>query len=240
MICIPIVASNMKEAKDRLARALLLADLVELRIDLIDKPSLERLLKNKAGKIIVTNRCREEGGAFHGSERDRIKYLMEAVSLGAGYVDIEAATDKALLRRLFARVEKFEHRTRIIVSHHDLSGTPSVHALRKIWADCRSMGGDLVKIVATARRVEDNLVLLSLIPYSLHRRQPITAFCMGEEGRISRVIAPLVGASICFASLEKEHESAPGQWTIQEIKKIFNTMDKAGLSILPGRTVDNA
>ncbi|MGD0275775.1 MAG: type I 3-dehydroquinate dehydratase [Syntrophales bacterium] len=235
MICIPVTANNMKEAKDRLARALPLADLVELRIDFIYKPSLERLLKNRAGKFIVTNRRQEEGGAFQGSERERIKCLMEAVALGAGYVDIEATTDEALLGELFARVEKFGCRTKIIVSHHDLSRTPPVHKLRKIWAHCCSMGGDLVKIITTARRVEDNLALLGLIPYSLRRQRPIIAFCMGEAGRISRIMAPAIGASICFAALEEGHESAPGQWTIGEMNKIFSIMEEAGMSVVPGR-----
>lgn len=240
MICIPVAANNMKEAKDRLARAISLADLVELRIDFIDNPSLEKLLKNRVEKFIVTNRRKEEGGAFQGSERDRIKYLLEAVALGAGYVDIEAATDEALMGELFARVEKFGRRTKIIVSHHDLSGTPPVHKLRKKWAECCSMGGDLVKIITTARRVEDNLALLGLIPYSLRRGRPIIAFCMGEEGRISRIMAPMIGASICFASLEEGHESASGQWTVEEMNKIFGILEDAGKPVVPGGAFKNA
>jgi 3-dehydroquinate dehydratase type I len=231
MICIPIVAADMKEAGHRVNLALARADLLELRADYAKKLDLEKLLKEKSGKFIVTNRRKEEGGRFSGPDRERVKVLMDAVACGAGYVDIEAATDGALLGELFAAVEKFGRRTKIIVSHHDLSGTPPQRTLRSIWMNCRGKGGDLIKIVTTATRVEDNLQLLGLIPFSLQRKQPIIAFCMGELGRISRLMAPLIGSSVCFVSLKKGKESAPGQWSIDDMEKIFDAVNAAGTLI---------
>jgi 3-dehydroquinate dehydratase type I len=233
MICIPIAATDMKEAEQLINLAFTKADLLELRADYANKLDLRELLKKKSEKFIVTNRRKEEGGHFLGPDHERVKVLMDAVVCGAGYVDIEAATDEALLGDLFVAVEKFGRRTKIIVSHHDLSGTPPQRILRSIWMNCHGKGGDLIKIVTTATRIEDNLRLLGLIPFSLQRKQPVIAFCMGEFGRISRLMAPLIGSSICFVSLEKGRESAPGQWSIDDMEKIFEAVHELDLNCIP-------
>ena len=52
----------------------------------------------------------------------------------------------------------------------------------------------------------------------------IIAFCMGEQGKISRVMAPLLGSYLTYASLNKGEESAPGQLTVKEIKEVFRIL----------------
>jgi 3-dehydroquinate dehydratase type I len=77
-----------------------------------------------------------------------------------------------------------------------------------------------VKIVTYARSAEDNLRLLRIIPRSLAGGQRIIAFCMGPHGRVSRILAPLLGSLITYASLRRGAESAPGQWTVEEMRKM--------------------
>ncbi len=55
-------------------------------------------------------------------------------------------------------------------------------------------------------------------PAPSKKGQAITAFCMGEEGKISRIMAPLLGSAITYASLDREEASAPGQLTIHELR----------------------
>ncbi|HLE19302.1 MAG TPA: type I 3-dehydroquinate dehydratase, partial [Syntrophales bacterium] len=71
---------------------------------------------------------------------------------------------------------------------------------------------------------EDNLTVLSLIPYAGRRNREIIAFCMGEQGRISRVMAALLGAFFTFASLKRGAESAAGQLTVREMEQIFRIL----------------
>jgi len=47
---------------------------------------------------------------------------------------------------------------------------------------------------------------------------------MGDKGRISRAVAPLLGNILSFATLEQEGQSAPGQFTIYEIVKQINEL----------------
>jgi len=47
---------------------------------------------------------------------------------------------------------------------------------------------------------------------------------MGEEGKISRIMAPYFGSYLSFASLERGAESAPGQLTVEEMREIFRIL----------------
>jgi 3-dehydroquinate dehydratase / shikimate dehydrogenase len=96
VICIPIAAATNDAAVGRMERAAALADCVELRIDRIPGADLERLLRARRIPAIVTNRSRQEGGSFAGTEVERIAILKEAARLGAAYVDVEAATAPSL------------------------------------------------------------------------------------------------------------------------------------------------
>lgn len=225
MICISIVPGTNEEALALLGRALPAADLVELRIDRIEKPDLPMLLYTGKKRILVTNRRRDEGGFFASCENRRMELLREAVALGARFVDIEARTGSAAVGRLGRAIRAKGGKTRLIVSHHDLSGTPSRQTLMKRYKDCRLLGADIVKIVTLANTVEDNLRVLEIIPQAQRMGQDVVAFCMGEKGRLSRVAAPLLGSCIHYASLEEGAESAPGQMTADRMRKILRLLE---------------
>ncbi len=229
MLCIPICAQTTAVALAQMEQAYPLADCLELRIDQIRDCHLEQLMRQRqSGKqILVTNRREAEGGGFPGSERERIALLKQAVALGADLVDIEARTAKPLLKELKAEIERHGSRAQLIISHHDLKATPSEGALRKRFDCCNEIGADIVKICTYAREMEDNLRVLGLIPYARKRGQTIIAFCMGEKGRISRVMAPLLGSYLSYASLDKGAESAPGQLTIRETREILKILHAA-------------
>ncbi|MCE5265317.1 MAG: type I 3-dehydroquinate dehydratase [Deltaproteobacteria bacterium] len=228
MICIPIVARENAEALAMMERAMALAGLVELRIDRMRNPDLKRLLGLRRIRAIVTNRRREEGGGFSGTEKERVTLLSEAARLGADYVDVEAETDPALkeeLRRVCAGSG-----TKRIVSWHDFSGTPPAPFLKTRLAACMADRPDIVKTVTLAERAEDSLRVLELIPLARQRGQAITAFCMGEMGKISRVMAPLLGSAIHYAPLEPEGASAPGQLTAGRMREIHRVLRE----LIPG------
>ena len=230
MICLSIVAPTTEAAVAQMERGLPLADVVELRIDQMGDCDLARLLaiQRKEKPIIVTNRRADEGGVFPGTERERVDLLKEAVALGADYVDIEARTDKPLLRELTTSIQKHHSRTKWIISSHDFAGTPSEGVLKERFDACAETQADIVKICTYAHTMEDNLRVLGVIPYAREKDRAIIAFAMGEQGRISRVMAPLVGAAWGYAAVEKGAESAPGQLTIEEMRLIAQIVENAG------------
>ena len=146
--------------------------------------------------------------------------MEEAIDLGAEFVDVEFEAKRSWLRDFIANKKG----TRIILSSHDFQGTPSLKELRKLCGRMTRWGADIVKIVTFARSWEDNLLILSLIPYARKRGQEIVAVCMGERGKMSRIFAPLMGAAWTYVALNKNRTSAPGQLTIQELKKIWEKL----------------
>jgi 3-dehydroquinate dehydratase I len=224
MICISIVPGTNEEALSLLGKALPAADLVELRIDRIEKPDLPLLLYAGRERLLVTNRRRDEGGFFALCENKRMAILHEAVDLGAGIVDIEARTGPGAVSDLAGAIRAKGGKTRLIVSHHDMNGTPTRRTLERRLKACRLPGADIVKIVTLANTVEDNLRVLEIIPQALAMGQEITAFCMGKWGRLSRVAAPLLGSCIGYASLEEGAESAPGQLTADQMRNVLRIL----------------
>jgi 3-dehydroquinate dehydratase type I len=223
-ICIPITALSTDEALIKMEKGFDQAPVLELRIDGITGLNLEKLLACKRGEILVTNRTKEEGGAFAGSEEKRVGLLKKAVALGADYLDLELRTDKGLIGKLRDKIETFQGRSRLILSFHDFRGTPSPRVLMEKLKEGYALGADIVKIVTQAGNTADNLKVLPLIPYARKKGLNIIAFCMGEEGKISRVMAPLLGSYLTYASLVKGEESAPGQIPVGALKRIFNLL----------------
>lgn len=224
-ICVPVMAADAESALAKLERALAVADVVELRLDRIGGPDLPALLRKRKQDILVTHRRWEEGGGFNGSEKERLERLVEAARLGAGFVDIEAATEDSLIAELRAAIAKGGGATKLIVSRHDLERTPGERALRTMVDQGLSLGADVVKIVTQARTMEDNLRVLGLIPYAGKKGAAAIAFCMGEKGRVSRLMAPLLGSFLTFASLEEGDASAPGQFTVGEMREFLKKFE---------------
>lgn len=227
MICIPITGSTQEEALLQIGVSLPRAHVLELRMDLI-RGDLRTLMEKCRSypipvKVLVTNRRR--GSSPFGENRgegERIAVLEEAIRLGADYLDIELDTAESLRQGVLGTAVAHGNHTRVIISHHDFRKTPSFKTLKDIFHDCIESGASVAKIVTQAKNPEDNFTVLGLIPYARGIKKDIIAFCMGEEGRESRIMAPLIGSYLSFASLSHRLTSAPGQLTIEEMEDVLN------------------
>lgn len=226
MICIPVAAATQAEALQIIKRSAGLAEVLELRMDLLADGNLRELIgaARSVGKVqvLVTNRPHPD--FQEQDEKQRIDVLREAVALQADFVDIELTAALLQREKLCASIDKQGNRTRLIVSHHDFGKTPSRKLLHALFRDCVQAGAQIVKIVTWARRAEDNLKVLDLIPYARRRNVPVIALCMGEQGRVSRIMAPLLGSFFTFAALERGTESATGQLTVGETRQIWRLL----------------
>ncbi len=219
-VCIPIVERTPEKVRVVFGKAEPWADLMELRVDYLEKIKLPPLLENRRKPLIVTNRRRGEGGKYEGDEKERLAVLRDAVDLGADYIDVELASERSFLQGLM----KDKKGTRVVLSFHDFQRTPSPKELQRLFDRMVRWGADVIKIASFARSWEDNLKILSLIPFARARKQEVVAFCMGEKGKISRVFSPVLGAAWTYASLNRGKASAPGQLTVEEMKQIWQTL----------------
>ncbi len=188
-------------------------DLFEVRIDLIGD-GWQELVKQFKKPWIACNRRVDEGGRWQGDETNRVEKLLEAVGLGADIIDLELRTTN--LKSAVALIKK---RTECLLSFHELRGTPPLDEMREILQRQLEAGADICKIVTTAQRFEDNLTVLQLI--SEFPKTRIVSLAMGPLGFASRVLCPLVGGDFTYASIEQGKESASGQITVGELRKLY-------------------
>lgn len=190
-----------------------ITDLFEVRIDLIGD-GWQGLAKELNKPWIACNRCAEEGGGWKGDEASRIETLLQAIELGADMVDIELRT-----RNLASAVQRTENRVKCILSFHELERTPTLEEMKETVNRQLEAGADICKVATTAQRFEDNLTVLQVITEFPKTR--IVSFAMGPSGLTSRILSPLIGADFTYASIEAGRESAPGQLTVRDLRKIY-------------------
>ncbi len=224
MICVPITATTTEVALEEIKEAEKVADVLELRVDYLSNPDLAKIVKTRIKPVIITNRKRDEGGKFSGSEAERLNILEEAVALGVEYIDIEWSCGQNVLSRFKDLVR--ETHTRIICSWHNFHHTPE--DLRALYTSIQSSGVDVVKIVTQAKSINDNLKIFDLIFQAQKEGQDIIALCMGAYGEISRVLTPLLGAYLTFGSLQKGKESAPGQIEARVLRHVYRIPELKG------------
>ncbi len=215
MICVPIVGPTLSKAQEQIASAPAVADILELRLDLIAAPDLKILLAAASLPVIVTNRSKRDGGQFKGSDEERLKPLKEALKVGADYVDIEVSTPREYLQPFLEEGDS----ARIILSYHDFSHTPE--DFNALYETMCEMPGDIVKIVTYARDLSDNLKMFELLQRARQEKQKLIGLCMGDLGEISRILSPVFGGFLTFGSLEAGQESAPGQIPAKTLKDIY-------------------
>ncbi len=190
-----------------------LVDLFEVRIDLIGD-GWKKLAQRLPKPWIACNRSAAEGGAWRGPEARRIEELLRAMELGAAMVDVELRT-----KNLANIVKLIKRKTQLLLSHHNFENTPGPEALRRIVQRQLDVGADVCKVVTTATRFEDNATVLGLFTEFPETR--LVAFAMGPLGMTSRVLSPLAGGDFTYASLTEGAESAPGQATAAELRKLY-------------------
>ena len=215
MICIPIVGPSMERALKDISAAEQIADIIELRLDLIGGFDLAALMKATALPLIVTNRTKLEGGQFKGSEEERVQILRQAVAAGVEYIDIETSTPKEFLQSVLENKGK----TQVILSYHNFSNT--LEDLEPLYEIMYDLPGDILKIVTYAQDISDNLKMFKLLERAKKEKRKLIALCMGEYGEISRVLSPLLGGFLTFGALETGKESAPGQIPANTLKNIY-------------------
>ena len=188
-------------------------DLFEVRIDLIG-PGWKEVAGQLDKPWVACNRRRAEGGNWLGTETARIEELLKAIGLGASIVDVEVETPN-----VEEIVESIKAKAKCLLSYHQTDWMLPLNEMRYIVHKQLEYGADICKVITTAQNFEDNLTALQINTEFPETR--VISFAMGTPGMISRVFCPLIGGDFTYASIEKGKESAPGQITVGELRRIY-------------------
>lgn len=217
-ICVPLVADSVESMINSAKDADV--DLVELRLDYLSDTSDISALADITQDKIVTCMPSWEGGKFKKSEEDRLNLLGQSLEF-ADYVTIELKTEELVRDKLVKQAK--DSNVKVIIASHDFERTPSKDEIKKILADEADAGADIAKVAFMPSNYKDVLTVLDVLvdkPLDL----PVIAVSMGEVGKVSRILAPLFGSYLTFASAFAGAESAPGQITLKDLKNMEKIM----------------
>ena len=194
------------------------ANYVEIRFDHMIYKDIDKALvicSEVRNRAIFTLRSKKEGGFFNGTHKEQVSLLKKMARAKPMLLDIEFSILKKDSE--FRRFLKY-NKVPILVSSHDFRKTPEATSLLEKFTDM-SKYSNYVKLVTTARSINDNLNFLTL--YDNISDTNLIAFAMGDLGVLSRLLCMLYGgAPFTYASLD--NPMAPGQLDIDLMKKIYD------------------
>ncbi len=213
--CVSIGEKTPKKISESLSKSLKKSDHAEIRFDFLNPelvPETLDMIKKDLKKCICTLRPSSEGGRFSGTEKNRISIIKLIAEYNPFLLDIEFNTikkNKNLLRYLKST------NTDLLVSWHNFKQTPNATMLKKQYFKMKKFSNN-IKIVTTAKTVNDIPKILSLYD---NKNTRLIAFCMGDIGKVSRLLSLFFGSPFTYVSLGKP--IAAGQLKLDELKSML-------------------
>jgi len=206
---VSVAAADTARALVEMQRVARLADVIELRLDLMARFDLARLLAARPCPAVVTYRPVREGGRFEGDEEARLVVLRQAAALGAEVIDIEWDSFEALGAVAPARR---------MISRHFFSHMPADFGAQH--AALVASGAEIVKLVGMAQRLVDAAPVLEVLERAT---APTVAIAMGDYGLLTRILAPrfFPGAWLTYAAAAEGQAVAPGQIAIEVLRQRY-------------------
>jgi len=213
--CASVAEKTPKRLKQTLTKALKKSDYAEIRFDFLNPnlvPDALQQIKKDLRKCVCTLRPVSEGGKFSGSEKNRISIMKLIAEYNPFLLDIElnSLSKNKNLRRYLKSTG-----TDILLSWHNFKQTPDTSVLKKKLAQMKKFSNN-IKIVTTAKTVNDIPKILSLYD---NKNTRLIAFCMGDIGKISRLLSLFLGSPFTYVSLGKP--IAAGQLKLDEVKSML-------------------
>src|SRR4026209_2547201 len=152
-LCATVTGRTMEELR-RARDAATFADLVEVRLDLVDRPDPIGAIEGRRRPGGGACRAPWGGGGFPGMEEERVRILSEAQNAGAEFIDVEARAE------FVATITRRRRGRGIVLSLHAF-GEPPSDLLERARA-MRSTGAEIVKIAIDAQCLGEVLPLMDL------------------------------------------------------------------------------
>ena len=170
-------------------------DGIELRLDhfaKIDLIELKAFLEKCGLPVMFTMRRNDQGGSFQGTEKERLELIESLCALQPAYIDLEYDVPIEFRKKLFEAYPKIS----FLSSYHDFKQTPD--DLDALYEKIKSPHAHIHKLAVTAKSSVDALRMLEFVQ---SRSEKIIGISMGEEGKPTRILAPVVGCYLTYAAL---------------------------------------
>lgn len=228
MLCVVIKGPTWEEILQQLTAASSYADCVELRLDLfshIDIVALKQLREAWAMPMIFTLRCRSHGGSYAHSEENRLNEIRQLAALKPTYIDLEYNVLPSFIKEISCSYPEIK----IILSYHNFTETPT--DLDSLYQEMQHPSAHFYKIAVTANC---SLDALHLLIWAKGKEGRVIAVSMGPQGQFGRIIGPILGIPITYASLDDGLATASGQLSAKTLKEQYHFSKLSSLTAIYG------
>lgn len=205
MLCVVIKGPSFEEAHQQISNALKYADLIELRLDYFNSLDLEEIKKMHVHffiPMIFTLRSQLQGGCYAQSEENRLADIRRLSALKPEYLDIENHVSPKFVNEISTNHPDIK----LIYSYHHFAETPA--DLEGLYREMKKVPAFYYKIAVTA---QNSLDAMRLVCWAKKLDDRLIAISMGPHGQVSRILSPVIGCPITYATLDEEQMTAPGQ-----------------------------
>lgn len=177
--------------------------LCEVRADQLERidDALFDLVAREGPRILFCCRPPAQGGAFAGSEAERVGLLERAERAGARWIDVEHDVP----------LERFD-RSRVVLSWHDFDGADELLRMARELAPRRA------GVLKLAVRVDDAAQIERLREARAIIDGPAVLIAMGAAGLLSRVRYGSLGSEWTYVAADHANATAPGQLDLDEAR----------------------
>lgn len=209
MICVSLYEPSVALFLEKLK----FIEFAEIRLDALDIDEIKNinLIFKTHTNLIAT--CRKNS-CYNDIKRKAV--LINAIDLGAAYVDIEIDSDESFKEDLIRYA--FKKNVKVIISYHNYEKTPSLPELKNIIEMGIKDKADIIKVAVKVNNLIDNNIIMALP--ALYEKTTIITIGMGELGKITRISAPFTNTPFTFVSFDENSATAPGQLSIKEFEHI--------------------
>ncbi|MBS3904272.1 MAG: type I 3-dehydroquinate dehydratase [Simkania sp.] len=196
-----LTGPTIKEALEQMQKALPWVDGVEWRLDLFSSLEMEEV------GAAVEQWPKWTVFTFRGASK---KTTEQWLTLQPDFFDIDFREGSHWVKEI---IEAFSN-TKIILSWHDFDKTPD--DLEFLFNKMQRIPAYAYKIAAKAHSVVDAFRMLVFV----HTHERVIGISMGEEGQASRILGPIVGNVLDYASLGNA-DPALGQIEVMELCTVY-------------------
>ena len=171
--------------------------------------------------VLATIRTSVEGGEAYLDDEEYCALVRRLASF-AGGVDVEISRDgsSALID------EVHEAGAIIVASFHDFEGTPGDEQLAEVLAAMNYAGADVLKFACMANSATDAARVLAAQAWAREAYdRPVIGIAMGEHGAPTRLVGSALGSAATFATLPGWEGSAPGQFTVEQVRTVLDIVE---------------
>jgi 3-dehydroquinate dehydratase type I len=219
--CLPIIRQQKQEVFEDITRNQADYAFFEVWLDYIegvDEQFVHELASRYANRVILLFR-RLQLEPIRMPLKNRL-LLLRAVNLSETFVDLDAASQQAEFNAIAS-----EHlQLRIVGSYHNYQETPAAAALDKIAGGILALHPAIIKISTFCNNDADAVRLLDLQQQLKAQKQRHIVLGMGSQAAVTRIFGTLWGNELVFAPEDISQQTAPGQFTRQQLDAIFQSL----------------